>query len=104
MSDLLAARSQMAVSLAFHIVFAIIGIAMPVMMVLAERRWQVTGHEIDLDLAKRWAKVTAILFAVGAVWGTVLEFEIGLLSPRFMASPGALIELRFSPRGLAVMN
>src|SRR6059036_3930636 len=76
MSDLLAARSQMAVSLAFHIVFAVIGIAMPLMMVLAERRWQVTGHAIYLDLAKRWAKGTAILFAVGAVSGTVLSFEL----------------------------
>src|SRR2546426_6124126 len=73
MSDLLAARSQMAVSLAFHIVFAVIGIAMPLMMVLAERRWQVTGHAIYLDLAKRWAKGTAILFAVGAVSGTRSE-------------------------------
>src|SRR6185312_265569 len=79
MPDLLAARSQMAVSLAFHIVFAVIGIAMPLMMVLAERRWQVTGHAIYLDLAKRWAKGTAILFAVGAVSGTVLSFELGLL-------------------------
>src|SRR5438034_7412032 len=73
MSDLLAARSQMGVSLAFHIVFAVIGIAMPVMMVVAERRWRVTGHEIYLDLAKRWAKGTAILFAVGAVSGTRSE-------------------------------
>src|ERR1043166_9124575 len=84
MSDLLAARSQMGVSLAFHIVFAVVGIAMPVMMVVAERRWQVTGHAIYLDLARRWARGTAILFAVGAVSGTVLSFELGLLWPGFM--------------------
>jgi len=101
MSDLLAARSQMAVSLAFHIVFAIIGIAMPLMMVLAERRWQVTGHAIYLDLAKRWAKGTAILFAVGAVSGTVLSFELGLLWPRFMAFAGAIIGMPFSLEGFA---
>src|SRR5438876_9720063 len=101
MSDLLAARSQMAVSLAFHIVFAVIGIAMPLMMVLAERRWQVTGHAIYLDLAKRWAKGTAILFAVGAVSGTVLSFELGLLWPRFMAFAGPLIGLPFSLEGFA---
>src|SRR5207253_5930039 len=101
MSDLLAARSQMAVSLAFHIVFAIIGIAMPVMMVLAERRWQVTGHAIYLDLAKRWAKGTAILFAVGAVSGSVLSFELGLLWPRFMAFAGAIIGMPFSLEGFA---
>src|SRR5881409_2899298 len=99
MSDLLAARSQMAVSLAFHIVFAVIGIAMPLMMVLAERRWQVTGHAIYLDLAKRWAKGTAILFAVGAVSGTVLSFELGLLWPRFMEFAGPIIGMPFSLEG-----
>src|SRR5881409_2725424 len=101
MSDLLAARSQMAVSLAFHIVFAVIGIAMPLMMVLAERRWQVTGHAIYLDLAKRWAKGTAILFAVGAVSGTVLSLELGLLWPRFMAFAGPIIGMPFSLEGFA---
>src|SRR5213595_1478043 len=101
MPDLLAARSQMGVSLAFHIVFAVIGIAMPLMMVLAERRWQVTGHTIYLDLAKRWAKGTAILFAVGAVSGTVLSFELGLLWPRFMAFAGAIIGMPFSLEGFA---
>src|SRR6266487_3215239 len=101
MLDLLAARSQMAVSLAFHIVFAVIGIAMPLMMVLAERRWQVTGHAIYLDLAKRWAKGTAILFAVGAVSGTVLSFELGLLWPRFMEFAGPIIGMPFSLEGFA---
>src|SRR3989454_6472545 len=101
MSDLLAARSQMAVSLAFHIVFAVIGIAMPLMMVLAERRWQVTGHEIYLDLAKRWARGTAILFAVGAVSGTVLSFELGLLWPEFMRFAGPIIGMPFSLEGFA---
>jgi cytochrome d ubiquinol oxidase subunit I len=101
MPDLLAARSQMGVSLAFHIVFAVIGIAMPLMMVLAERRWQVTGHAIYLDLAKRWAKGTAILFAVGAVSGTVLSFELGLLWPRFMEFAGAIIGMPFSLEAFA---
>src|SRR5467141_4464729 len=101
MSDLRAARSQMAVSLAFHIVFAVIGIAMPLMMVLAERRWQVTGDAIYLDLAKRWAKGTAILFAVGAVSGTVLSFELGLLWPRFMELAGSVIGMPFSLEGFA---
>src|SRR2546423_12032564 len=101
MSDLLAARSQMAVSLAFHIIFACIGIAMPVLMVLAERRWQRTGDAAYLELAKRWAKGTAILFAVGAVSGTVLSFELGLLWPRFMQVAGAIIGMPFSLEGFA---
>jgi cytochrome bd ubiquinol oxidase subunit I len=101
MSDLLAARSQMAMSLAFHIIFAVVGIGMPVLMVIAERRWQKTGDEIYLDLAKRWAKGTAILFAVGAVSGTVLSFELGLLWPTFMEFAGPLIGMPFSLEGFA---
>src|SRR5881409_66284 len=101
MPDLLAARSQMGVSLAFHIVFAVVGIAMPVMMVVAERRWRVTGHAIYLELAKRWARGTAILFAVGAVSGTVLSFELGLLWPGFMRLAGSIIGMPFSLEGFA---
>src|SRR2546430_9536176 len=98
MPDLLAARSQMAVSLAFHIVFAAIGIAMPLLMVIAERRWQRTRDPVYLQLAKQWARGTAILFAVGAVSGTVLAFELGLLWPRFMAVPAPAISLPPSPQ------
>src|SRR5512133_629261 len=101
MPDLLAARSQMAVSLGFHIIFAVVGIGMPVLMVIAERRWQKTGDPIHLDLAKRWAKGTAILFAVGAVSGTVLSFELGLLWPRFMELAGPIIGIPFSLEGFA---
>ncbi len=101
MSDLLAARAQMAISLAFHIVFAIAGIGMPVLMVLAERRWQATGDPVYLELARRWSKGTAILFAVGAVSGTVLSFELGLLWPRFMERAGPIIGMPFSLEGFA---
>ncbi|HWC72973.1 MAG TPA: cytochrome ubiquinol oxidase subunit I [Gemmatimonadales bacterium] len=101
MNDLIAARSQMAVSLAFHIIFAVIGIAMPVLMVIAERRWQRTGEPVYLDLAKRWARGTAVLFAVGAVSGTVLSFELGLLWPRFMQLAGPIIGMPFSLEGFA---
>src|SRR6476660_5556553 len=101
MSDLLAARSQMAMSLAFHIIFAEIGIAMPVLMVLAEWRWRRTGDSAYLELAKRWAKGAAILFAVGAVSGTVLSFELGLLWPGFMRYAGAIIGMPFALEGFA---
>ena len=101
MSDLLAARSQMAMSLAFHIIFAVVGIGMPVLMVVAERRWQKSGDRIYLELARRWAKGTAILFAVGAVSGTVLSFELGLLWPSFMEAAGPIIGMPFSLEGFA---
>ncbi len=101
MSDLLAARSQMGVSLAFHIIFAVVGIGMPALMVVAERRWHRTGDHTYLELAKRWARGTAILFAVGAVSGTVLAFELGLLWPEFMRYAGAIIGMPFSLEGFA---
>src|ERR1700680_1959966 len=101
MSDLLAARSQMAMSLMFHIVFAVAGMAMPLMMVIAECLWLGSGDETYLVLAKRWARGTAILFAVGAVSGTVLSFELGLLWPKFMQFAGAIIGMPFSLEGFA---
>ena len=91
----------MAMSLGFHIVFAEIGIAMPLLMVLAEWRWHRTGDETYLKLAKRWAKGSAVLFAVGAVSGTVLSFELGLLWPRFMKFAGPIIGIPFSLEGFA---
>jgi len=101
MDDLLAARSQMAMSLAFHIIFAAIGIAMPLLMIIAEWKWLRSKDEVYLTLAKRWAKGTAILFAVGAVSGTVLSFELGLLWPGFMGYAGAIIGMPFSLEGFA---
>src|SRR4030095_6497930 len=99
MEGLLAARSQMPMSLAFHIIFAAIGNAMPLLMIVAEWKWLRSKDEIYLTLAQRWAKGTAILFAVGAVSGTVLSFELGLLWPRFMGRFGESIGLPFALEG-----
>lgn len=100
-TDLEFARSQMALSLAFHIVFAVVGIGMPLLMLIAEGLYLRTGRAVYLDLTKRWAKGTAILFAVGAVSGTVLSFELGLLWPTFMEYAGPIIGMPFSLEGFA---
>jgi cytochrome d ubiquinol oxidase subunit I len=101
MDDLLAARAQMAVSLGFHIVFAVVGMAMPLLMCISEARWLKTRDPVDLELTRRWARGTAILFAVGAVSGTVLSFELGLLWPEFMRHAGPVIGMPFSLEGFA---
>jgi cytochrome d ubiquinol oxidase subunit I len=101
MTDLLFARSLMALSLIFHIVFAVIGMGMPLLMVIAEVRWIRGRDPAHLDLAKRWAKGTAILFAIGAASGTVLSFELGLLWPEFMRFAGGIIGMPFSLEGFA---
>jgi cytochrome d ubiquinol oxidase subunit I len=101
MNDFLFARSQMAMSLVFHIVFAAMGIGMPLLMAIAEGMYLRTKQPVYLDLCKRWAKGTAILFAVGAVSGTVISFELGLLWPAFMEHAGAIIGMPFSLEGFA---
>ncbi|HEX3408854.1 MAG TPA: cytochrome ubiquinol oxidase subunit I [Candidatus Binataceae bacterium] len=101
MPNLFAARSQMAMSLAFHIIFSCVGIAMPLLMVIAEWLHRRTGDDVYLLLARRWATGTAIMFAVGAVSGTVLSFELGLLWPHFMKWAGAIIGMPFSLEGFA---
>jgi cytochrome bd ubiquinol oxidase subunit I len=101
MDPLTAARSQMALSLGFHMVFAALGIGMPLLMVLAEGLWLRTGRPHYRDLARKWGKATALLFAIGAVSGTALSFELGLLWPRFMGFAGAIIGPAFALEGFA---
>jgi cytochrome d ubiquinol oxidase subunit I len=95
------ARAQMGLSLAFHIVFAAVGVALPVLMVMSDIRGARTGDPEYLVISKRLAKGTGILFAVGAVSGTVLSFELGLLWPHFMERFGPVIGFPFALEGFA---
>ena len=101
MDDLLAARATMGFSLGFHIIFAAIGMTMPFFMSAAHYFYLKRGEEAYLELTKLWMKGVAILFAVGAVSGTVLSFELGLLWPGFMQHAGAIIGMPFSWEGTA---
>lgn len=101
MTDLMAARLQMATALAFHIVFAALGMGLPLLLVITEGLWLKTRNPIYLAQVKRWVKAFAILFAVGAVSGTVLSFLLGLLWPGFMRYAGGIIGLPFSAEGFA---
>jgi cytochrome d ubiquinol oxidase subunit I len=101
MDDLLYARAQMGMSLAFHIIFAAAGIALPLLMVLSDLKARRTGDADYAVLSRKLAKGTAILFAVGAVSGTVLSFELGLLWPDFMGTYGEVIGLPFALEGTA---
>lgn len=99
--DILFARWQMAISLGFHIIFAAIGMSMPLLMVAAEIGWLRSGDKRYYELAHIWSRGTAVLFAVGAVSGTVLSFELGLLFPTFMRHAGPVIGMPFSLEGFA---
>src|SRR6267378_5857989 len=99
-SNLLAARNQMGFTLGFHIVLACFGVAFPAMMLIAEYRGRRHKDEAALRLARNWSKAVAVLFAVGAVSGTVLSFEFGLLWPRFMDRFGDVFGIAFAIEGI----
>ena len=99
-SNLLAAREQMAFTLGFHIVLSCLGVALPATILIANYIGLKKGDEAAIELAKRWSKAMAVTFAVGAVTGTVLSFEFGLLWPHFMDRFGAAFGVAFAIEGI----
>src|SRR5690606_14321480 len=97
----MAARYQMALSLGFHIVLSCFGVAFPAMIFVVHRRGLRDDDRTALDLAHKWAKAAAVLFAVGAVSGTILSFEMGLLWPELMSTFGDVLGLPFALEGIA---
>jgi cytochrome d ubiquinol oxidase subunit I len=100
-SNLLAARAAMGTTLAFHIIFAALGVGLPILLCAAEGLGLRTGDTIWYALARRWSQAFAILFVVGAVSGTAISFELGLLWPRFMGFASGVIGLPFALEGFA---
>jgi len=91
MSTLLAARAQMGTSLAFHIIFSVLGVGIPLLLCIAEGLGLWRKDPVWVTLAHRWAKSAAIIFAIGAVSGTIVEFELGLLWPTYIRFIGAVV-------------
>lgn len=100
-ADLAAARVQMALSLGWHIIIACFGVGLPSLTLFAEWRGIRTGDPSYRLLARRWSRAMGVLFAVGAVSGTILSFEMGLLWPRLMGRFGQLIGMPFALEGFA---
>lgn len=101
MDDFIAARSQMALSLGFHIIFSCIGMVMPFFMAVSHYLFLKTNNPMYRNITKAWSKGVAIFFATGAVSGTVLSFELGLLWPKFMEHAGPIFGMPFSLEGTA---
>src|SRR6202046_4905900 len=99
-SEVLPARAQMATTLGVHIILACFGIALPAFVLLAEFIGLRRHNETALRLARRWSQVMAVLIAVGAVTGTVLSFEMGLLWPGLMRQYGAVLGFPFAIEGI----
>jgi cytochrome d ubiquinol oxidase subunit I len=101
MAHLLAARSQMGTSLAFHIIFSALGVGLPLLLCISEGLALKYKDPNWMLLTRRWAKAAAILFAIGAVSGTILSFELGLLWPTYIKFAGAVVGLPFALEGFA---
>src|SRR3954447_26472914 len=99
-SSVAAGRSQMAFTLGFHNILASIGVAFPALMLIANYRGLRTNDADAMLLARRWSKVAAVTFAVGAVTGTVLSFEFGLLWPEFTGTFGEVFGILFALEGI----
>jgi cytochrome d ubiquinol oxidase subunit I len=99
-AQLLPARTQMAFTLGVHIVLVPFGVAFTAMALIANYRGLRHGDAVALRLAERWSRVAAVLFAVGAVTGTVLSFEMGLLWPGLMHRFGQAYGIPFVVEGL----
>ena len=90
----------MAFTLGFHIVLACFGVAFPALMLIANYLGLRRDDAVALELAQRWSKVAAVTFAVGAVTGTVLSFEFGLLWPAFTGRFGEVFGVLFAIEGI----
>lgn len=99
-TQLLPAREQMAFTLGFPIILVPFGVAFTFLMLAANYRGLRRHDDTALLLAVRWSRVAAVLFAVGAVSGTVLSFELGLLWPGLMGCCGAAYGLPFGVEGI----
>ena len=99
-SQLIPAREQMAFTLGFHIILVPFGVAFTFLMLIANYRGIRRDDAQAMLLARRWSQVAGVLFAVGAVSGTVLSFELGLLWPRLMRNYGAAFGIPFAVEGL----
>jgi cytochrome d ubiquinol oxidase subunit I len=101
LSSFSAARIETGFSLAFHILFAVFGVGLPWLLLFTEWRSLKTGDAVWLAITRKWARVMAVLFAIGAVSGTVISFEFGLLWPAFMARYGGVLGLPFTLEAFA---
>jgi cytochrome d ubiquinol oxidase subunit I len=100
-SALLPSRIQMAFTLAYHIILVPLGVALPTLTLLMEGIGLARRDPLARKIARRWSVVMAVQFAVGAVTGTILSFEFGILWPRMMGRFGAAFGLGFAIEGLA---
>lgn len=80
-------------TLSFHIIYATIGVGVPLMIMIAQWVGIKRNDEHYILLARRWARGFVITVAVGVVTGTAIGLQLSLLWPNFMELAGNVIAL-----------
>lgn len=80
-------------TLSFHIIYATIGVGVPLMIMIAQWVGIKKNDEHYILLARRWARGFVITVAVGVVTGTAIGLQLSLLWPNFMELAGNVIAL-----------
>ncbi|WP_433743939.1 cytochrome ubiquinol oxidase subunit I [Falsibacillus pallidus] len=95
MDDLTLARSLFGTTMAFHIIFATLGVAIPMMVLVAEILYQRTNNREYVIMGKRWTRAFAVLLGIGIPTGTIAGVQLSLLWPGFMEVIGRVMALPF---------
>ena len=80
-------------TLSFHIIYATIGVGVPLMIMIAQWVGIKKNDEHYILLARRLARGFVITVAVGVVTGTAIGLQLSLLWPNFMQLAGNVIAL-----------
>lgn len=80
-------------TLSFHIIYATIGVGIPLMIMIAQWVGIKKQDEHYILLARRWTRGFVITVAVGVVTGTAIGLQLSLLWPNFMELAGNVIAL-----------
>ena len=86
-------RALTELTLSFHILYATIGVGVPLMILIAQYVGYKKNDEHYTLLARRWARGYTITVAVGVVTGTIIGLQLSLLWPQFMELAGQVIAL-----------
>ena len=95
MDHLQMARAMFGTNMGVHIIFATLGVGLPMMMLAAELMYQKTKDLQYVVMAKRWTKTLGILLGVGIPTGTIAGVQLSLLWPGFMEVIGRVMALPF---------
>jgi len=102
-SDINAARALMADSLGFHIIFALLGVGLPLVISLTEL-WGIRRKDTHLmEAARRLSLISLVLIVAGVVSGTILAIQMPLMWPGLVEFGAKIVGIPFMFEGYAFL-